>query len=75
MKTTIILAAIAASSMAGNFYALNQYHRNAVTLDTCARELNVYACKAVAAPVEAPRIVTVTAPMLPPPVLAQVEGR
>lgn len=74
MKTTLTLAAMLAVSMAGNFYALNIAHKNANTLDACAKVQNVYACKAVAVPAEAPRIVEVAPALLPPPVLAQVKG-
>lgn len=75
MKTTLTLAAMLAVSMAGNFYALNIAHKNGQALDACAKVQNVYACKAVAVPVDAPRVVEVSPALLPPPVLAQVEGR
>lgn len=73
MKSTLILAAVAAGSMALNGYFLNNVRLNGQALDLCAKTQNVYACKAVAVPVTPPRVVEVAAALLPPP--ASMGGR
>lgn len=57
---------LALSATANVFYTENQFSRDRA-LDACAKEQNVYACKWVAQPVEAPRVVTVQAALLPFP--------
>lgn len=43
--------------------------RKKQSLEMCAKSLNVYKCRWVAVPVEAPRVVVQQADILPPPVL------
>jgi hypothetical protein len=72
MKTLLTLLALSATANA--MYTYNQVSRD-IALDDCARSLNVYTCKWVAVPATPPRVVTVQPDLLPPPVLASVEGK
>ncbi len=65
-----LLAATCVASIAfiGGIYAGNIKTDSQSALDACARENNVYACKWVAQPAQAPRVVMVQPDLLPPPV-------
>jgi len=69
MKYTIFMTAVALASLTGNAYWLNNSRVAAAVLDSCAKRENVYKCALVPVPAESPRVVTVQADILPPPVM------
>lgn len=68
MKLTIFATVVTGSiAFIGGIYASSIKTDSQKALDACARQNNVYECKWVAQPAEAPRVVMVKPDLLPPP--------
>lgn len=67
LKANIFLFSLLASSLAFNGLYVRDLHHDYKELRACAASQNVYACKYVAVPTMAPRVVVEQADVLPFP--------